>query len=102
MSAGLPGGNALANTIGQTAQEYGMDPMTAIRVAMAEGGAGGGYGANGTGDGGSSFSPFQLHYGGVAGGGNSAPGLGDDFTRDTGLDARDPKNAAAAIDLCAG
>jgi hypothetical protein len=40
------------------------------------------------GDEGSSFGPFQLHYGGMS---KSMPhaGMGDDFTKATGLDARD-------------
>jgi hypothetical protein len=54
------------------------------------------YGSEGAGgyigDHGSSFGPFQLHYGGVrgAGAGNQLGGMGDQFTRDTGLDARNP------------
>ena len=91
--------SGLMSYVGQAAKARGIDPMTAIHVAMSEGGASGGYGASGTGDGGSSFSPFQLHYGGVAGGGNSVAGLGDDFTAATGKDARDPANAKAAIDF---
>jgi hypothetical protein len=43
------------------------------------------------GDRGSSFGDFQLHYGGLAGGGMAVGGLGDEFTKKTGLDARDPK-----------
>ncbi len=85
--SGGPGG--LMTLVGQTAQKYGIDPGTALKVAMAEGGASGGYGPNGIGDKGTSFSPFQLHYGG---------GMGDDFTAATGLDASDPKNVAAAVD----
>lgn len=42
------------------------------------------------GDSGSSFGPYQLHMGGLAGGGNAGPGMGDDFKRETGLDPRDP------------
>lgn len=38
----------------------------------------------------SSFGDFQLHYGGVAGGGMAVGGLGDTFTKKTGLDARNP------------
>lgn len=43
------------------------------------------------GDRGSSFGDFQLHYGGLAGGGMAVGGLGDSFTKKTGLDAKDPK-----------
>ncbi len=47
-------------------------------------------GLNGyVGDRGSSFGDFQLHYGGLAGGGMAAGGLGDEFTKKTGLNARD-------------
>ncbi len=55
-----------------------------------------GYGSSYVGDGGSSFGPFQLHYGGV----NKDmphPGLGDEFTKETGLDARDPKTVPDQI-----
>lgn len=68
------------------AAKRGIDPVTALRVARGEGLGGK------IGDGGSSFGDFQLHYGGIAPGGNRVPGLGDDFTRATGLDARDPAN----------
>ncbi len=91
--------SAILQYVAQSAARHGIDPGVATRVAMSEGGRSGGYGPGGTGDSGSSFSPFQLHYGGVAGGGNSAPGLGDDFTRQTGLDARDPANVTAAVDF---
>jgi len=40
------------------------------------------------GDHGSSFGPFQLHYGG---------GMGDTFTRQTGLSARNPSTVPAQI-----
>ena len=51
------------------------------------------------GDQGSSFGPGQLHYGGVASGGNSVGGLGDAFTRTTGLNARDPSTWQQQIDF---
>lgn len=73
------------------AQARGIDPDVAVQVARSEGLY------NYTGDAGSSFGPFQLHYGGVAGGGNSVSGLGDVFTRQTGLDARDPSTLDAQI-----
>jgi hypothetical protein len=59
-----------------------------------------GYGKNYVGDGGSSFGPFQLHYGGV----NKDmphPGLGDEFTKETGLDARDPKTVPDQVKFVA-
>jgi hypothetical protein len=68
----------------------GIDPDIAVRVAKHEGlnvfdptkpDLGG--------DENSSFGPFQLHYGGIS---KNMPrgGLGDDFTKATGLHARDP------------
>jgi len=48
---------------------------------------------------GSSFGPFQLHYGGRhnIGVGNRGAGLGDVFTKQTGLNARDPHTVPAQI-----
>lgn len=70
--------------IRRAAVERGIDPEIAVKVAASEG-------LNGAvGDEGSSFGPYQLHYGGVAPGGNRVGGLGDEFTRSTGLNARDP------------
>jgi len=86
----------IADMIRQTAKKYGIDPETAIRVAQSEGGLDDPVRA---GDNGSSFGPFQLHYGNVAQGGNAVAGLGDAFTKATGLDARDPNNVGAAIDF---
>ena len=71
---------------------YGIDPDQAVRVAKSEGL---GYGV---GDKGSSFGDWQLHYGGIAPGGNRVAGLGDEFTRETGLDARDPSTWKAQTD----
>lgn len=64
------------------AAKRGIDPNVVESVVRSEGA--GGY----IGDHGSSFGDFQLHYGGVAPGGNSVPGLGDAFTAQTHLDAR--------------
>jgi hypothetical protein len=70
--------------IRKAAAERGIDPEIAVKVSASEG-------LNGAvGDQGSSFGPYQLHYGGVAPGGNRVGGLGDEFTRTTGLNARDP------------
>lgn len=63
----------------------GVDPDIAVRVARSEG-----LGSEYVGDDGSSFGPFQLHYGGMAKGKNAVSGLGDEFTKDTGLHAQDP------------
>src|SRR6185312_17144056 len=83
----------VANLIRTRAPAYGIEPDQAIRVASSEG-------LNSyAGDNGSSFGPFQLHYGGVASGGNSVSGLGDVFTKQTGLDARDPKTVPQQVDF---
>lgn len=71
----------------------GMDPDVAVKVWDSEGRRG--Y----VGDRGSSFGPFQLHYGGVAGGGMAVSGLGDSFTKMTGLDARNPTTQQQQIDF---
>ncbi|SDR10354.1 hypothetical protein SAMN05519103_00755 [Rhizobiales bacterium GAS113] len=83
----------IAAYITQGAQARGINPGTALAVAKSEGL--GSY----TGDSGSSFGPFQLHYGGVASGGNATTGLGDAFTKTTGLDARDPRTVRQQIDF---
>lgn len=86
---GSPGGSVSDHEafLRQYAAQKGINPDLLVAVAKHEG-----LGAKGPGDGGSSYGDLQLHYGGVAPGGNSVPGLGDDFTKQTGLDARDPKN----------
>lgn len=72
----------IAGYIRQQAAMRGIDPNIAVRVAQSEG-------LNTyTGDNGTSFGPFQLHYGG---------GLGDVFTRKTHLDASDPSTVLAQI-----
>jgi hypothetical protein len=83
----------VAEYIRQAAMRRGMDPNVALQVARNEGL--GEY----VGDGGSSFGPYQLHYGGVAKGGNSVGGLGDIFTKRTGLDARNPDTWQAQVDF---
>ncbi|MBY0383250.1 MAG: hypothetical protein K2W78_15180 [Xanthobacteraceae bacterium] len=65
------------------ALRQGINPDVALAVAKSEG-----FGSY-IGDQGSSFGAFQLHYGGLAPGGNKVPGLGELFTKETGLDARD-------------
>lgn len=75
------------------ALQRGIDPDQAMRVSRSEG-----FNSY-TGDNGSSFGPFQLHYGGVAPGGNAVSGLGDEFTAQTGLDARDPSTVKDQIDF---
>lgn len=62
----------------------GIDPNVAMAVAKSEGF----YSYRSTIPGETSFGSFQLHYGGDRYG--PKPGLGDVFTKKTGLDARDP------------
>ncbi len=82
---------AVVDQVNKAFGAKGLDPQMALKVAGSEG--------LGTyvGDGGSSFGPFQLHYGGMAGGGNSGPGLGDEFTKATGLHASDPNTVPQQI-----
>lgn len=83
----------VSDYIARAAMARGMDPEIALRVARSEGLHG--Y----VGDEGSSFGPFQLHYGNVAGGGNRVGGLGDVFTQQTGLNARDPNTWRYQVDF---
>lgn len=83
----------VAEYIRQAALQRGIDPSVALRVAQSEG-------LNAyVGDSGSSFGPYQLHYGGVARGGNAVGGLGDIFTKRTGLDARNPDTWRQQVDF---
>jgi len=77
------------------AEARGIDPDVALRVALSEGGL---TPVTWTGDYGSSFGPFQLHYGNLAPGANSAAGLGDAFTSETGLRATDPATWRQQVD----
>jgi len=94
--------NAVEQYIRQRAAKYGVDPDVAVRVARSEAlnvfdpskpDRGG--------DEGSSFGPFQLHYSGMS---KSMPhaGLGDEFTKTTGLDARDPSTWRQQVDFSLG
>ncbi len=79
--------------ISQAAKARGIDPKVALRVAQSEG-------LNKySGDSGSSFGPFQLHYGGIAPGGNAVSGLGDEFTKATGKHAGNPSTVRDQIDF---
>lgn len=92
---------AVVGYIRSRASSLGMDPDKAVKVAASEGLNIFDPSRPGTavGDNNSSFGPFQLHYGGVAGGGNSGSGLGDEFTKATGLDARDPSTWQQQVDF---
>lgn len=89
----------IAGYISTKAQQLGIDPQIALRVAASEGlNAFEASKPDRGGDGGSSFGPFQLHYGGR----NPAmpnAGLGDEFTKLTGLDASDPSTWPQQIDF---
>lgn len=95
MSHILGGGRAPSETeayIREAAKKRGIDPDVAVRVAKSEGLY------NYVGDKGTSFGPFQLHYK------NNIPGLsngglGDEFTKSTGLDARNPDTIKQQIDF---
>ncbi len=96
VATGNPSGydpKAVEALIRSRAPHFGIDPDTAVKIARSEG-------LNVyRGDNGSSYGPFQLHYGNVAGGGNAVGGLGDTFTKQTGLDARDPSTVPQQIDF---
>jgi len=89
-----PSTQDVAAYINQRAPQMGVDPRVANRVFTQ-----GEYGGKYVGDQGSSFGPTQLHYGGMAPGGNRVAGLGDEFTKATGLDARDPSTWREQIDF---
>lgn len=85
--------------IGNAASRRGIDPAIALEVARRE--ALNVFDPNKPdrgGDEGSSFGPYQFHYAGMS---RSMPnaGLGDEFTRRTGLDARDPSTWRQQIDF---
>lgn len=84
--------------IRESARKRGIDPNTALAVADGEGLRGFSPEKPVKGDDGTSHGPFQLHYAGGRGR-NRQPGLGDDFTRATGLDARDPKTWKEQVDF---
>lgn len=103
LAAGTPsltGSNAdVVAYIRQAAIKRGIDPNTALRVAGHEGLRGfDPTKVDRGGDGNSSFGPFQLHYGGIN---PQMPhgGLGDEFTKKTGLDARNSSTWKQQIDF---
>ena len=67
------------------AKKQGLNPGVVLNIVKAEYGNGSKY----VGDDGSSGSPLQLHYGNTSSM-YPHPGLGNAFTKKTGLDARDP------------
>lgn len=93
IAGGVPSNDEVSSYIAEAAKSRGIDPNVALKVWSSEGRAG--Y----VGDSGSSFGPLQLHYGNVAKGGNAVGGLGDEFTKTTGLDARNPQTWRQQIDF---
>lgn len=95
-----PGGNPeVADYIRQASLARGIDPNYSLRVAGHEGlNVFDPSSPDHGGDEGSSFGPFQLHY---AGRSKSMPnaGLGDEFTKATGLHASDPSTWKQQIDF---
>lgn len=95
-----PGGNPeVAEYIRQGSLARGIDPNYSLRVAGHEGlNVFDPSSPDHGGDEGSSFGPFQLHY---AGRSKSMPnpGLGDEFTKATGLHASDPSTWKQQIDF---
>ena len=79
--------NALTPEMAQRIISENADPRYAkamLATAKAESGF-----QNAPGDSGSSFTPFQIHYGGMAKGGNAARGLGDEYFSQTGQTKED-------------
>ncbi len=87
----------VADMARQAFSKYGIDPNTGIRVLQGESGLS----PTIVGDGGSSFGVGQLHYGGIARGGNSGRGLGDSYTAATGFQAGDGVHTANELDFIA-
>jgi len=73
------------------AKRQGLDPRVVTNVIRGEYGNGSKY----VGDDGSSGGPLQLHYGNASSK-YPHPGIGDEFTKQTGLDARDPSTYEAS------
>ena len=94
LAPGGTGGMSKSETtdyIRKAAIARGIDPDIALRVAQSEG-------LNKyIGDQNTSFGPFQLHYKNNIPGLSNA-GMGDSFSRQTGLDARDPSTVHQQID----
>jgi|GEM_PF-2663986 len=89
----------MADYIRQSAIAQGIDPNVALRIANSEGLRGSIPGVRNTpGDKGTSFGPFQLHYGSNIPG-LTLKGLGDRYTRETGHHASDPKHWKEQIDF---
>jgi hypothetical protein len=108
-SAVAPNQGDIQNYIDQAARARGIDPEVAMSVAYFEGGrdptqpnqpAFTDPAVRGTFNTGSSWWPFQLHYGGAGYDqyGNTA-GLGNEFTQQTGFAPGDPAAWRASVDF---
>jgi hypothetical protein len=91
-SAAVADGNNpdVGSLIDQSASKYGIDPGTARKFFGVESGLN----PAAIGDNGTSFGVPQLHYTGDP----KHPAMGDQFTAETGLDARDPGTTPQQID----
>lgn len=91
------GGSVVEAYIRNAATQRGIDPDIAMKVAMSEGGTD--VARRGTFNTGSSWWPFQLHYGGKGYEqfGNTA-GMGNAFTQATGFQPGDPAAWRASVD----
>ena len=92
-SGGMPPQGAIESYIRHAAQKRGIDPETAVRVAMSEGGVNdptrqSDVVKNGVRE--QSYGPFQLYMGG---------GLGNEFQQSTGLHPSDPGAWQKGIDF---
>jgi hypothetical protein len=94
-----PQGTEIQQYIEQSARARGIDPVTALSVAYNEGGLTN-PAARGTFKTGSSWWPFQLHYGGPGYEqyGTTA-GMGNEFTAQTGYQPGDPAAWRASVDF---
>lgn len=98
-SAVAPSPSDIQNYIDQAARARGIDPAVAMNVAYHEGGIQT-PAERGTFQTGSSWWPFQLHYGGQGYDqyGNTA-GLGNEFTAKTGFQPGDPAAWRPSVDF---
>jgi len=100
MDRGQPTADEINQYIAAAAAQRGIDPGTALAVAFHEGSAAGQPNTRATFPTGSSWWPFQLHYGGPGyeqyG---TVAGLGNDFTAKTGWQPGDPRAWQAATDF---
>lgn len=93
-------GDDWTDHIVNSAQRWGVDPQTALAVARTEGTTRGWIQSRAKNKAGvvePSYGPFQMLVGGP---GTGFPeGMGNQAMKERGIDVRDPRNAAAAIDF---